>query len=776
MAKKTKKSKTNRNPNKITLQIQGMHCASCVKVTSRALKKVPGVIDATVNYATEKANVAFNPKSTNKQNIIPKLINAIENKGYEAIQINENQNAKNTQKKIKQLQKRELNKLKFKLLIGIILATPALILGMFFMNNPIPFQNYILWALATPVQFYVGAQFYKGAWAALKNKTSNMDTLIAMGTSAAYFYSAIIVLIQGNHAHQYFETSAVLITLVVLGKYLEAIAKGKTSQAITKLMELAPKTATVIRSIKNKKTNKIQKIELKIPIDEVKLGDIILVKPGQKIPVDGTIIQGRSNIDESMVTGESIPVSKTKGDKVLSATINKTGSFQFKVTKVGKDTTLNKIIKLIEDAQTSKAPIQRYADKISSYFVPAVILISLITFTTWFSIIKAEVGFSIIAAVAVLVIACPCALGLATPTAIMVGTGKGANNGILIKGGEALETAHKIKFIIFDKTGTITKGKPELTDIISLDSRSKKQQLLQIAASIEKTSEHPLAEAIVNKAKQQKITLKPTKDFKAIVGKGIQASINRTKYILGTENLLKSNKIKLTKEQMESKTKLENQGKTAMLLAQIKPKPRALAIIAVADEIKQDSKQAIQILKKMKIVPFMITGDNQQTAIAIAKKAGIPKQNVFAEVMPEDKAKHVKSLQNKIKKSKLTHKHKVAMVGDGINDAPALAQADIGIAMASGTDVAMETGQIVLMNNSLTNVPKAIKLSKQTMTKIRQNMFWALAYNSAGIPIAAGLLYPLTGWLLSPMIAGGAMALSSVSVITNSLLLKMKKL
>ena len=740
---------------KIQLKISGMTCASCVKINSRALKKVSGVIEAIVNYATEKATVTYET-NIKEDVIVPKLQAAVKNRGYQASVI---KSGKGLQNNIKKKQQVELNNVKFKLMVGVIFALPSLILGMGFMKNSLSYQNYLLWILATPVQFYVGAQFYKGAWAALKNKTSNMDTLIALGTSAAYFYSAVIVLLHGNSAHQYFETSAVLITLVVLGKYLEAIAKGRTSQAISKLMQLGAKTATLIRRVGGKEQ------EFKVPIDQVQVGDIILVKPGQKIPVDGVIVVGNSSIDESMVTGESIPVTKQKGDSVISATINKTGSFRFKATKVGANTTIARIVKLIEDAQTSKAPIQRYADTISSYFVPVVIYIALITFMVWFSFVKAEVGFAIVTAVAVLVIACPCALGLATPTAIMVGTGKGAQKGILIKGGEALETAHKLKYVVFDKTGTITKGEPEVTDLVAL-SKNTQSNLLKIAASIENDSEHPLAEAIVRKGKEEKVSFSKVTDFKALVGGGVTAKIARTQYFLGNMKLIKEQKISISLALQKQMELLETQGKTAMFLSDTK---KVLSLIAVADAIKPDSREAITELKRMNIVPYMITGDNVRTAKAIAKKAGIPSKNVFAQVMPEDKAKYVKKLQKR-------GKVKVAMVGDGINDAPALAQADIGIAMGSGTDVAMETGQIVLMKESLLGVAKAIKLSRQTMNKIRQNMFWALAYNSLGIPVAAGLLYPLTGWLLSPMIAGGAMALSSVSVITNSLLLKMKSL
>jgi P-type Cu+ transporter len=725
---------------KIQVNISGMHCASCVKIISKALQKHPGVKEAAVNFSTEKAVVDFdNKKITEKQ-----IIAIIKSKGYKA------QIIKETNVKAEEAKKRkELHKLRNKVILSAIFGIPALILGMFFMKNPIPYQPYILWALATPVQFYIGAQFYKGAWLALKNKTANMDSLIALGTSAAYFFSVYVVLF-APEGHQYFEASAVLITLVIFGKYLEAVAKGKTSQAISKLMKLSAKTATVIRKGK----------ELKISIEEVIQGDKIIVKPGEKIPVDGVILSGHSTIDESMITGESMPTEKKKGDVVIGSTINKHGAFTFKATKIGKETTLSRIIKLIEEAQTKKAPIQRFADAVSAYFVPIVIFIALLTFTTWFSIAKADVSFALITTVAVLVIACPCALGLATPTAIMVGTGMGAKRGILIKGGDALETAHKIKYVVFDKTGTITKGKPEVTEIIPFGKTTKKQ-FLTIAGSVENNSEHPLAEAIVEHAKAEKISFKKATGFKALVGRGIQAKIGAKKYYFGNTRLMKEQKIS-TKKIADKVMNLEKEGKTVMFLAEGK---KLMGIIAVADQIKEDSPKAIAMLKKMGIVPYMITGDNERTAKAIAKKAGL--DHIFAEVLPEDKAKHVKKLQRK---------GKVAMVGDGINDAPALAQADIGIAMGSGTDVAMETGNIVLMQNSLLSVPQAIKLSRVTMSKIRQNMFWALFYNVLGIPIAAGVLYPFTGFLLNPMIAGGAMALSSVSVITNSLLLKKKKI
>jgi len=719
----------------INVDIKGMHCQSCVTLVERSLSKLDGVQSAVVNLTTEKATVNFDESKLNEK----KIVDTISNKGYPASLIT----GKVDTNKEERERKKELDKLKKLFGFSLIFAIPAFIIGMVFMwlNIMVPYENYILWALATPVQFIVGAQFYRGTWNALKNRSANMDTLIAVGTSAAYFYSVYAVLFLPG-AGQYFEASAVLITLVLMGKLLEAIAKGKTSDAIKELMHLSPKIATVIR---NKK-------EMRIPIDDVIVGDIIIVKPGEKIPVDGVIIEGISAVDESMITGESLPIEKKKGDKVIGATINKTGSFQFRAEKIGADTTLSHIIKLIEDAQGKKAPIQRFADSVSAYFVPVVILIAITTFVTWYFIFAREFAFALIAAVAVLVIACPCALGLATPTAIMVGTGKGAKKGILIKGGDALETAHKLKYIIFDKTGTITTGVPAVTDIISFSG--SKEKILQIAGSIEKLSEHSLAEAIVKEATNQKIKLNKTTNFMAIPGHGVISNIGNNKYYFGNEQLMTKYKINISniKNQLHV---LESDGKTAMILAN---KNKVLGIIAVADTIKDTSTRAVKALQKMRIVVYMITGDNERTAKAIAKQAGI--NHVFAGVLPEDKAEYVKKLQKT---------GKVGMVGDGINDAPALAQADIGIAMGSGTDVAMETGNIVLMRNDLMDVPRALRLSKLTMSKVKQNMFWALFYNSMGIPIA------VMG-MLNPMIAGAAMALSSVSVVSNSLLLKVRKI
>ncbi|MBS3129033.1 cadmium-translocating P-type ATPase [Candidatus Woesearchaeota archaeon] len=751
----------------IAISIGGMHCASCANVITRALKKVNGVKNANVNYATEKATVFIDQKKAS----VDDLVKAIEKKGYQAFPLDAGDSSSaavhagtkakaiDPAKLKEQREKKERRDIKRLVFISLVFSLPALIIGMFFMSDGLfffglefPYASYVLFLLATPVQFYVGARFYKGAWNALKNRSADMDTLIALGTSAAYFYSFYVVFIEKSMVGQYFEAATTIITLILMGKMLELIAKGKTSDAIKKLMTLAPKVATVIR---NKK-------EIQIPLDEVKEGDIVLVKPGEKIPVDGIITEGTTSIDESMITGESIPVEKTKKDQVIGGTINKYGTFTFKVTSVGENTTLARIIKLIEDAQGRKAPIQRFADVISSYFVPVIVVIAFITYAYWAFLSPMGGAFGIIAAVAVLVIACPCALGLATPTAIMVGTGVGAKYGVLIKGGDALESAHKIKYVIFDKTGTITKGEPTVTDIVPL-KKIGKEQLLRIAASVEKGSEHPLADAIVAEAKKKKVALSKYTQFQAIPGHGIKAKLGKETYYLGNVKLMKKQHLSTQKAEQKLR-ELEEQGKTAMLLAS---KKEIIGIIAVADVIKETSREAVQNLAKLGVHTYMITGDNERTARAIAKQAGI--RHVFAEVLPEDKAKYVKKLQQ-------NGKYKVAMVGDGINDSPALAQADIGIAMGSGTDVAMETGNIVLMKNDLKDVPRAIMLSKKTMKTIKMNLFWALIYNVLGVPIAAGVLYYQTGWLLSPIIAGGAMALSSVSVVTNSLLLRKAKL
>lgn len=727
---------------KINLDVNGMHCQSCVTLLTKSIQKSPGVKYVNVNLATEKATVEFEEYKTSQN----KIIDIISGLGYSARPSDE----KIDPEKINQKKQAEIKKLRNTFIFSLVFAFPALIIGMVLMwfGIDIPYKNYILFLLATPVQFIVGFEIYKSAFGALKNKSANMDTLIAIGTSAAYFYSLYVIFFNPM-GDQYFEAAAVLITFVMLGRYLEAVAKGKTSDAIKKLMNLSPKIATVIRDGK----------EIKITIDKVVSGDIVIVKPGEKVPVDGIIIEGESAVDESMITGESMPIEKHKGDTVIGATINKHGSFKYKATKVGANSTLSQIIKLIEDAQGKKAPIQRFADRISAYFVPAVISIAILAFIVWYFIVGQSFEFSLIIAVSVLVIACPCALGLATPTAIMVGTGKGAEKGILIKGGDALETAHKLYAVVFDKTGTLTQGKPEVTDIVSV-SNMNENEVLRLSASVERFSEHPLALAIVNKTNEKNMKLEDVKSFKAIPGHGVEGILKKKKIIVGKPEYIR----KLTDiTKYEKKiSRLEEDGKTVVVLFIDK---KIEGIIAIADTVRQDSIEAVKLLQKQKIFVYMITGDNQRTANAIAKQLGI--RHVISEVLPEDKAKHVKELQKK---------GKVAMVGDGINDAPALAQADIGIAIGSGTDVAMETGNIVLMNNKTTDVVKAIKLSKVTIKKIKQNMFWALFYNSLGIPIAAGVLYPYTGWLLSPIIAGGAMALSSVSVVLNTLLMKRTKI
>ncbi len=732
------------NKKEINLSIKGMHCASCTTLIENGLNKKEGVISSNVNLTTEKATVVFDQETITSLEIIK----TIEGKGYGAELIDLDQDPT----KLKEEKKKEFSKLKNLFIFSLIFAIPTLLLMIFgWIGIEVPYMDYILFVLATPVQFIAGFGFYKGAWSALRNKSANMDTLIAIGTSAAYLLSVYNVLLSPG-SPQYFEISIILITLVLLGKLLEGIAKGRTSEAIKKLINLSPKTAIVIKNEK----------EIIVSVEDLKVGDIFLVKPGEKIPVDGIIIEGDSSIDESMITGESMPIEKRKGDSVIGATINKHGILKVRATKVGKDTTLAHIIKLVEDAQGKKAPIQRFADNVSSYFVPIVIGIALVSGLVWYLLMGETLSFSILIAVGVLVIACPCALGLATPTAIMVGTGKGAENGILIKGGDALETAHKLKYMIFDKTGTLTIGKPVVTEIIPSKGVTS-NQFLEIASSIEKNSEHPLAEAIVNYGKEKKISFKNTTNFKAIPGYGITAKLNKKTYYFGNTKLMAQKNIPY-KSILEKMQELETKGKTVMILSDEK---KVLGIIGVADIIKDSSPKAVSELKKLGIITYMITGDNKRTADAIAKQVGI--ENVFSEVLPEDKASYVKKLQE-------NGKYKVGMVGDGINDSPALAQADIGIAMGSGTDVAMETGNIVLMKSDLQDVPKAIKLSKQTMRKIKQNMFWALFYNVIGIPIAAGVLYLSTGWLLSPIIAGGAMALSSVSVVTNSLILKRKKL
>lgn len=705
---------------KIEIKISGMHCTSCALNIEQSLSKIDGVNDANVNYATEKATVHVADDFDGDK----KIIEVIEKGGYKA-SLDMNTSMDHAHHAYDQMIWR-------KFLWAAALSLPLAVF-MF-----LPMSMYLRIAalvLATPVQFILGAQFYQGAWQGFKNRTFNMDSLIAIGTSAAYFYSLYNFV---NDGTLYFETSALLITFVLLGKFLEAKAKAKTNEAVKKLVGLQAKTARVIRDGKT----------LDILIADVKVGDIILVRPGEKVPVDGTITKGNSTLDESMVTGESMPVDKKIDDKVIGATINKTGAFEFRAEKVGAETMLSQIIKFVEEAQGSKAPIQAFADKISAIFVPGVLVISILTFCVWYFALHAGFEASILFATAVLVIACPCALGLATPTAIMVGTGKGAENGILIKGGEPLEMAHKIQTIVFDKTGTLTAGKLVVTDVSG--------DVLKIAASLEYGSEHPLAEAIVVKAKNDNLKLSDVKNFQAIPGHGVSGIIDGQKYYLGNRKLMSDIKVDIA-DKISEIEKLENEGKTVMILASDK----ILGLIAVADTIKDTTKEAIGKLKDMNLDLYMITGDNTRTAQAIGKEIGI--DNILAEVLPQNKAEEVKKLQ--------ADGNIVAMIGDGINDAPALAQADLGIVMGSGTDVALETGQIVIIKNNLLDLITAIRLSKATFSKVKQNLFFALFYNTLGIPIAAGVLSGI-GITLRPEFAGLAMALSSVSVVTSSLLLK----
>jgi len=738
----------------LELPIQGMVCASCVQKVEKALHQIKGVLKAVVNLATARVKVEYLPSETSFQEIK----RAVESTGYKVLEVKPSEEVEDAEGLIR---KKEYKKLKTKFIVGAILGL-IVFLGSsprWFPWIPSFFNNFfVLWALATPVQFWIGWQFYRGAWGAFRHRNADMNTLIAVGTSAAYLYSVVATLFPsffesgGIKPEVYFDTSALIIVLILLGRLLEARAKGQTSEAIKKLMGLQPKTARIIRDGE----------EMDIPVEEVLVGDMVIVRPGEKIPVDGVVKEGKSAVDESMITGESIPVKKDAGDEVIGATINKTGSFKFQATKVGKDTALAQIIKLVQDAQGSKAPIQRLADVIAGYFVPIVISIAIATFVIWFNFGPSPaLTFALLTFVAVMIIACPCALGLATPTAVMVGTGKGAENGILIKGGESLESAHKLDTIVFDKTGTLTKGEPEITDIIKANSYSE-EEILKYAASAEKASEHPLGEAIIKRATERKIRLEDPKDFKAIEGQGIEAKVEGKDILLGNEKLMLKRNIEVN----DLKTKAEKLARDGKTPIYVTIEGKAAGLIAVADTLKENSVEAVERLKRLGIEVVMLTGDNRKTAEAIARKAGI--ERVLPEVLPEDKVHEIKSLQSEGKK--------VGMVGDGINDAPALAQADIGIAIGSGTDVAMEASDITLIKGDLRGVVSAIELSKRTIRVIKQNLFWAFFYNTAGIPIAAGVLYPFFGILLNPIFASAAMAFSSVSVVSNSLRLRRVKL
>lgn len=729
-----------------TLQITGMTCAACANRIEKGLGKLPGVTNANVNFALESARIEFSPGEVT----IADMQSKVKQLGYSA-------DVKEDKASSGDHREEEIRKQKQRLLVAALLSLPLLwsMVGHFSFTSWIYMPELLMnpWfqlILATPVQFYIGWNFYVGAYKALRNGSANMDVLIALGTSAAYFYSLYLTInwyFDNGNAHHapslYYETSAVLITLVVMGKLFEALAKGRTSEAIKSLMGLQAKTASVVRDGQ----------ELTIPVDEVWVGDIVLVRPGDKVPVDGKVVEGESSVDESMLTGESLPVGKKAGDPVIGATINKNGMLRIQATRVGKETALAQIVKVVEEAQGSKAPIQRIADRISGIFVPIVVGIAVLSFLIWYFLVSpGDFAGSLEKAIAVLVIACPCALGLATPTSIMAGSGRAAEFGILFKGGEHLEQTHKIDTIILDKTGTVTKGKPELTDVIASGDET---EFLRLVGAAEASSEHPLAEAIVAGIRNRNMEIPGIEAFEAIPGFGIKATVEEKTVLIGTRRLMGQYDVD-AKEAFETMSRLEESGKTAMLVA---IEGRYAGMVAVADTIKETSKAAISRLKEMGLQVIMITGDNERTARAIAAEVGI--DHVRAEVLPEGKAEEVMKLQALGKK--------VAMVGDGINDAPALATANIGMAIGTGTDVAMEAADVTLMRGDLSSIPEAIYMSRKTMSNIKQNLFWALGYNTLGVPIAA------IG-LLAPWVAGAAMALSSVSVILNALRLQRVKL
>ncbi len=743
-----------------TLSITGMHCASCSARVTRALEKTEGVEEANVNLASAKAHVRFDDTKIHEH----ELVQVVQDAGYQA-EVRHDHGHHGVELD-RQRQQAEIDSYRTKFFSGLLFSLPLagfMVLSFFpgtaLHASVMPYMGIVSLLLATPVQFWLGSGFFKGFWSALRMGSFSMDSLIAIGTYTAYLYSLYNLAahaiahgtVIGKIHDLYFEVAAFLITFVLLGKWMETRAKGQTSAAIQKLMGLQARTARVVRDGKT----------MDIAIEEVVVGDVVIVRPGEKIPVDGIVIKGLSSVDESMLTGESMPVEKKEGDRVFGATMNGNGSIELRAERVGSETALARIIQFVEEAQGSKAPIQNFADGVSSWFVPAVIIIAIVTVAGWL-FVGQGFTFALLAGVSVLVIACPCALGLATPTSIMVATGKGAEHGILIRGGEPLEAAHGIDTIVFDKTGTLTKGKPEVTDIIAVETphgaSHSTNDILRIAASLEQTSEHPLAESIVRHAQENNASLSSVEAFQAIPGQGIEGAIDGKRYVFGNRMLMEREKIPFTHAE-DQIAKLENEGKTAMILADEK---EILGIVAVADTIKEHSAEAIAYLKKMGLTVYMITGDNKRTAAAIGRAAGI--EHILAEVLPEGKAAEIEKLQKAGRN--------VAMVGDGINDSPALAKANLGIAMGSGSDIAMETGGIVLVKNDLRDVVAAIRLSRETVTKIHQNMFFALFYNIVGIPIAARLFMGM-GMVLRPELAGLAMAFSSVSVVANSLLLRL---
>jgi Cu+-exporting ATPase len=736
------------------IPVTGMNCAGCALNIEKALKGVPGVRSASVNFATARATVLFEPQLADPAALEKAIVEA----GYGVLHAAPNEDAEDAEQAA-----REAEYLKLRRAFFISLGFSAVILAGSlaahvpgfprFLSHPI-----LLWILATPVQFWIGARYYRAAWAQLKHRAADMNTLVAVGTSAAYFASAAAVLFprffdpQGGRPGLYFDTSAVIITLILFGKVLEARAKGRTSEAIRKLIGLRPKTARVIREGR----------EIDIPVRDVVPGDVVVVRPGERLPVDGVVTRGRSAVDESMITGESLPVDKGEGDAVVGATVNRSGSFEFRATKVGRDTVLAQIIRLVREAQGSKAPIQRLADVIAGFFVPTVIGIAVLTFAVW-SIFgpRPSFTFALLNFVAVMIIACPCAMGLATPTAVMVGTGKGAEIGILIKGGEILELAHKITTVVFDKTGTLTTGEPKVTDLLAVGGASR-EDVLRLAAGAERTSEHPLAGAITKRAAELGLAELRPDDFRALEGLGVEARIEGREVVLGNEKLMRERGLDVAPLAADAEA-LARDGKTPVFLS---ADGRLLGLIALADTLKEDSPAAVAELEKLGLEVIMLTGDHRSTAEAIARAADI--DAVIPDLLPADKVKEIRLLQ--------AGGRKVAMVGDGINDAPALAQADVGIAIGSGTDIAMEAADITLMRSDLGGVVRAIELSRRTIRTIKQNLFWAFFYNVVGIPIAAGVLYPFFHILLNPMIASAAMAASSVSVVSNSLRLRRAKI
>jgi P-type Cu+ transporter len=740
----------------VTLKLRGMSCAACAGSLEDALRSVPGVSECSVNFGVEQAAVAYDARRIS----IRSLERAVEEAGYAAQAVQDQDFGRDDEEQ--SIRRAELKTLILKVWVGSIVSAILVIGALPMMTGlhlllipPWLYNPWLQAILSAPVQFWVGQSFYINAWKAVKRHAATMDTLIALGTSAAYFYSLFATIAprflidQGLMPEVYYETATVVITLILLGRLFENRARGQTSAAIRTLMGLQPRTARILRN----------GAEQEVTIAEVQIGDVVAVRPGEKIPVDGEVTEGSSTVDEAMVTGESVSVKKQPGDAVTGATINQTGSFKFRATRVGKDTFLAQIVKLVQEAQGSKAPIQRLADRVTGWFVPMVIAVAIATFVLWY-VWMGNLTLSLITTVGVLIIACPCALGLATPTSILVGTGKGAENGILIKGADSLELAHRIQIVILDKTGTLTEGKPTVTDFVSLQGADPQQefQILKLAASLERNSEHPLAEAVVRYAQSQAVHLTDTQNFAAIAGSGVQGTVQGHQVQIGTQRWLKELQID-TDALVQHQDRLQSLGKTVLWIAS---DGEVQAVMGISDALKPSSVSAVRALQKLGLEVVMLTGDNRQTAAAIAREVGI--ERIMAEVRPEQKAAQVQALQGE---------HKiVAMVGDGINDAPALAQANVGIAIGTGTDVAIAASDITLISGNLQGIVTAIELSRATLRNIRQNLFFAFIYNVAGIPIAAGILFPFFGWLLNPILAGGAMAFSSFSVVTNALRLR----